>query len=145
MSEHLPCLRREPAENGRPAGQNLSATESGLRAPPGLGPLGKAWWWFHFLVLVNLARLRFIAILALVGLVILKWETINAYYEKWTRPAAPEGAAASASEFYCPMHPQVVRDHPDKCPICGMPLSQRKKREAADGEALPAGVIHRLS
>jgi multidrug efflux pump subunit AcrA (membrane-fusion protein) len=40
------------------------------------------------------------------------------------------------------MHPTVVRaDNKEKCPICGMPLSRRKKGEAA---ALPVGVLHRL-
>jgi Cu(I)/Ag(I) efflux system membrane fusion protein len=24
--------------------------------------------------------------------------------------------------YRCPMHPQVVQDHPGKCPICGMNL-----------------------
>ena len=41
------------------------------------------------------------------------------------------------------MHPTVVRDHPDKCPICGMPLSKRKKSRAS-GEALPPGVVSRV-
>jgi len=41
------------------------------------------------------------------------------------------------------MHPTVVRDHPDKCPICGMPLSQRKKGANPD-EPLPAGVVSRV-
>jgi Cu(I)/Ag(I) efflux system membrane fusion protein len=131
------------AGNGHAAAPNVVQTEGGLRAPPHLGPLGKAWWWFHFLVLVKLARLRFLAVLALVGLVILKWETLNAYYEKWARPAGTEATAAAGTEFYCPMHPQIVRDHPDKCPICGMPLSRRKK-DAAGGEALPPGVIGRV-
>ena len=27
------------------------------------------------------------------------------------------------------MRPTVVRDHPDKCPICAVPLSKRKKGE----------------
>ena len=31
-------------------------------------------------------------------------------------------------EYFCPMHPSVIRDNPKgKCPICQMPLSQRKK------------------
>jgi Cu(I)/Ag(I) efflux system membrane fusion protein len=114
--------------------------EGGLRAPPGLGPLGKAWWWFHLLILVKLARLRFIALLLAIGLVIVKWETLKANYEKWTRPASVQAVASADSEFWCPMHPTIVRDHPDNCPICGMPLSKRKKDSARDGEAVPPGV-----
>jgi hypothetical protein len=46
--------------------------------------------------------------------------------------AAPP-ATDPDTEYYCPMHPQVVRDNKDKCPICAMPLSRRKKGEATDG------------
>lgn len=28
----------------------------------------------------------------------------------------------SAEEYTCPMHPQIVQDHPGNCPICGMSL-----------------------
>ena len=43
------------------------------------------------------------------------------------------------------MHPTVVRDNAkEKCPICFMPLSKRNKGEAADEEALPAGVVNRV-
>ena len=122
-----------------------TADEGGLRAPPGLGPLAKAWWWFHFVVLVKLARLRFIAVLAAVGGVIAYWDTINAYYEKWTRPLlSAETAVSPDTEYWCPMHPTIVRDHPDKCPICAMPLSKRKKDHKAEDEALPPGVVSRV-
>src|SRR5690242_10070656 len=68
--------------------------EGGLRAPPHLHGWQKAWWWFHFLILVKLARLRFIAILLLIGVVITQWDTLVAYYEKWTR--RKDAAAATA-------------------------------------------------
>jgi len=118
--------------------------EGGLRAPPGLSFWGKAWWWFDFLILVKLARLRFIAILAAIGLIITQWDTLLAYYEKWIRPAADAAGAERDVEYFCPMHPTVVRDNPrEKCPICFMPLSKRKKGEHSE-EPLPAGVVNRV-
>jgi membrane fusion protein, copper/silver efflux system len=123
---------------------NEPESEGGLRAPPGLGPWGKAWWWFHFLILVKLARLRFIGILLAIGLVIVYWDTLVAYYDQWTRPPSQEAAAASDIEYFCPMHPTVVRDSPrEKCPICFMPLSRRKKG-GSRLEALPPGIVNRL-
>jgi hypothetical protein len=29
---------------------------------------------------------------------------------------------SEATKYTCPMHPQIVRDQPGKCPICGMDL-----------------------
>ncbi len=118
----------------------------GLRAPAHYSTRQKIWWWFDFIVLVNLARLRFLVILALVGATILYWDTLMSYYERWTRPTGSEAAAATAdTEYWCPMHPTIIRDKPDKCPICGMPLSKRKKGETTDAEeALPAGVVSRV-
>jgi Cu+-exporting ATPase len=37
------------------------------------------------------------------------------------RPAAPP-QTATAGKWTCPMHPQIVRDGPGACPICGMAL-----------------------
>src|SRR5262245_29146332 len=83
--------------------------EGGLRAPPELGALGKLWWWFHFAILVKLARLRFLAILGAIGALIVYWDTLTAYYDKWTRPLRGAEHAVSADvEYFCPMHPQVV-------------------------------------
>ncbi len=46
--------------------------------------------------------------------------------ERWLRPAAREPETASApttpGQFTCPMHPEIVRDSPGDCPICGMAL-----------------------
>src|SRR5579872_5699782 len=118
--------------------------EGGLRAPPGLTGWRKAWWWFDFIILVKLARLRFIAVLAAIGVVITQWDLLGAYYDKWTRPASASAGATSDVEWFCPMHPSVVRDNSkEKCPICFMPLSKRKKGETHE-EALPAGVVNRV-
>lgn len=118
--------------------------EGGLRAPAHLSRWGKAWWWFDFLILVKLARLRFIAILAAIGIIITQWDTLVAHYEKWTRPKSSAAVGSSDTEYFCPMHPSVVRDNgKEKCPICFMPLSKRKKGEQSV-EALPAGVVNRV-
>jgi hypothetical protein len=31
-------------------------------------------------------------------------------------------AAAADTQYTCPMHPEIVRDEPGACPICGMAL-----------------------
>jgi len=117
--------------------------EGGLRAPPGLTGWRKAWWWFDFIILVKLARLRFIAVLAAIGVIITQWDLLAAYYDKWMR-RSEAAAAAGDVEWFCPMHPSVVRDNgKEKCPICFMPLSKRKKGETHE-EALLAGVVNRV-
>lgn len=103
---------------------------------------------FRLVGLVILKRVRFIAVLAGVGVFIGYWDTVMNYWEKWTQPrSAASRELESGHEFYCPMDPQVIRstyepngDVP-KCPICGMPLSQRTKGEAAK---LPEGITGRV-
>jgi len=87
-------------------------------------------------------RLRFVALMAATGLVFAYWDTLWNHYEKWTRPPGETHAAASDTEYFCPMHPTVIQAEPGSCPICGMPLSKRKRGEA---EVLPAGVLTRIA
>jgi Cu(I)/Ag(I) efflux system membrane fusion protein len=99
------------------------------------------WQKFRLVVKVVELRLRFIALMAITGLVFAYWDTLWNRYEKWMRPAAETYAAVSGIEYYCPMHPQVVQDDPGSCPICGMPLARRK---AGEKSALPEGVLSRV-
>jgi RND family efflux transporter MFP subunit len=87
-------------------------------------------------------RLRFIFVFIVIGIVVGNWAWIQNVVDRLTRPAATDEQVAGDSEWFCPMHPSVVRSSPkEKCPICGMPLSKRKRGEAAK---LPDGVLHRL-
>ena len=128
------------------------AERNPIEPAPGTTPIAprrkSLWRSVWFAVKAIEIRLRFIAVLIGIGLLIGYWDTIKNHWDKWTRPATAGGATLSADhEFYCPMHPSVVRDKPDpggavpKCPICGMPLSKRKKGELPQ---LPSGVVSRV-
>ena len=94
-------------------------------------------------------RLRFVLILVVTALVVGYWDNIQNYFERWQRNStaahaghtAAEHQGESEFEFFCPMHPFVIRDHKDKCPICGMDLVQRKKGAPM---TLPEGVLARV-
>src|SRR5207245_8746119 len=81
---------------------------------PATGAAHHGFWWKTWQVLkVVQARLRFVAILAVVGVLIAYWDTLNNYYEKWTQPPhTGETAAGGDVEYFCPMHPFIVRDTP---------------------------------
>ncbi len=125
--------------------QEKALDEGGLHAPSELKGWRKWWWWFDFIVLVKLARLRFIGILIVIGVAISQWDLLIAHYDKWTRPSTGTTGQESNVEWFCPMHPTVVRDNSkDKCPICFMPLSKRTKGEANNNDALPDGIVSRV-
>ncbi|MBX6312214.1 MAG: efflux RND transporter periplasmic adaptor subunit [Isosphaeraceae bacterium] len=125
------------SENGHSGPPDPAAPRA---AAPAARPLSR-WKKFRMVVKVVELRLRFIALLAATGLVFAYWDTLWNHYDKWMRPPAEKVAAAAGIEYYCPMHPQVIRDEPGSCPICGMPLAKRKKGEK---EALPEGVLARV-
>jgi Cu(I)/Ag(I) efflux system membrane fusion protein len=131
MSESSPQPNPHPDDNG-----DLTARP----AVPGHRFRWKVW---QVLQVVQ-ARLRFIVLLVLLGVVFSSWGTLSNYWEKWTRVTAPEPAASPDVEYFCPMHPTVIRDHPgEKCPICHMDLARRKKG-TGQGEPLPAGTVSRV-
>jgi len=92
---------------------------------------------------VFLARLRFLAVFLVAALVVGYWDTIQNYVDKWTRPPVAPDMLTQVSdiEYYCVMHPNVIRSEPGDCPICGMPLAKRKKGEKVE---LPGGVLARV-
>ena len=104
----------------------------------------------RFVAKVIEIRLRFALILLATFVLIGKWDTLKNYWDKFTRPAGEQTTQAAGIEYYCPMHPSVVRHslEPDgsipKCPICSMPLSQRKTGLNRTDTALPAGVTARV-
>jgi Cu(I)/Ag(I) efflux system membrane fusion protein len=53
-------------------------------------------------------------------------------------PHLAHGAASPKTQMYqCPMHPQILQDHPGDCPLCGMKLVPL---DPAGGEAMPQGT-----
>ena len=53
------------------------------------------------------------------------------------QPAAAPAASPALTHYMCPMHPQISRDQPGKCPICSMDLVKATK--AAPAATAPAG------
>ena len=94
---------------------------------------------------VFFARLRFLAVFLIVGFIVGYWDNIKNHWDKWTRPAvAPDALAAALTsdiEYFCVMHPNIIRSEPGNCPICGMPLLKRKKGEKVQ---LPQDVLARV-
>lgn len=48
---------------------------------------------------------------------------------KGGKQAVPKVEVRQQSTYTCPMHPQIIRDKPGKCPICGMELEKKTVTE----------------
>lgn len=48
--------------------------------------------------------------------------------------------ATSTVQYTCPMHPQIIEDHPGSCPICGMKLV-KKSGEASEGAGISLNTV----
>jgi len=54
---------------------------------------------------------------------------------------APEiESVKSETKYTCPMHPQVMEDHPGACPICGMALV-KKSGQASEGAGINLNTV----
>ncbi|MFA5866105.1 MAG: efflux RND transporter periplasmic adaptor subunit [Phycisphaerae bacterium] len=97
--------------------------------------MSEVWTFFR---IMNV-RLRFIFLMVVVGLIAGHWDTLMNYYDRWQRPIqVTQTVQNQGVEYFCPMHPNIIRSEPGTCPICGMPLSKREKT----GETqLPEGVL----
>ena len=62
-------------------------------------------------------------VLGLAGGVVLERQGLLPHAVKQKANHGLEAIATTPKQRYvCPMHPEIVRDHPDHCPICGMEL-----------------------
>jgi len=48
--------------------------------------------------------------------------------------------AKSDAKYTCPMHPQILEDHPGSCPICGMTLV-KKSGQASEGAGISLNTV----
>ncbi len=113
-------------------------------ANPEVSPSPNPMSWFRLFILTPLARLRFVFILFVIGVTLAKWDNLLALWEKWSWAKSGTEAIASGFEYFCPMHPTFSTDKKgEKCPICFMGLSKRKKGPET-AEILPPGTINRV-
>lgn len=68
------------------------------------------------------------------------------YLLKTYLPIGHRSHQAEQKQLYtCPMHPQIVQDHPGDCPICGMKLVPQKKEEKKEGARKEKKTMYRSS
>jgi len=49
--------------------------------------------------------------------------------------------ALKSVTYTCPMHPEVMKDKPGKCPKCGMKLVEKKVKPAGTMKSMPDSVM----
>src|SRR5690242_15909061 len=90
--------------------------------------------WRTFARILRL-RLRFVAVIAVTGLAFAYGDQLIGFVQKWARPSPARVAHATQFEYFCPMHPTVVRNEPAGCPSCGMPLARRVRGRMPETQA----------
>jgi len=49
--------------------------------------------------------------------------------------------AVNSVTYTCPMHPEVIKDKPGKCPKCGMKLVEKKVAPAGTMKSMPDSMM----
>jgi len=78
------------------------------------------------------------AINILIGSVVLGAMLLSACSDKEKKEAAVQ--VKSTVKYTCPMHPQILEDHPGSCPICGMTLV-KKSGQASEGAGISLNTV----
>ncbi|MBD1366542.1 efflux RND transporter periplasmic adaptor subunit [Mucilaginibacter sp. ZT4R22] len=56
------------------------------------------------------------------------------------KPASVAASAKADVKYTCPMHAQIMEDHPGSCPICGMTLV-KKSGQASEGAGISLNTV----
>jgi Cu(I)/Ag(I) efflux system membrane fusion protein len=56
------------------------------------------------------------------------------------KPVTVAATAKTDVKYTCPMHPQILEDHPGSCPICGMTLV-KKSGQASEGAGISLNTV----
>lgn len=54
------------------------------------------------------------------------------YLHRQPQPQLQDKSIHSPVEYTCPMHPEIMQDHPGSCPICGMALEPKNVEASVD-------------
>jgi Cu(I)/Ag(I) efflux system membrane fusion protein len=75
-----------------------------------------------------------ITLIALLGIAMLVSACSN------PKPVPVAATTKNAIKYTCPMHPQILEDHPGRCPICGMTLV-KKSGQASEGAGISLSTV----
>src|SRR5439155_4396697 len=76
----------------------------------------------------GMSVVRWLLILAMAGAALASVLHYTGVLDKLFARSSGDG---TKTEYYCPMHPSVVQDHPGECPICSMTLVPKTQGAAA--------------
>ena len=84
-----------------------------------------------------LLRLAFSLLFTLLALTACEQQAPSVTHTEPLKDALDDSALEHAqkhldSKYICPMHPQIVKDEPGSCPICGMDLVEKKPQQHAE-------------